>query len=350
MKKILTVLLILTIFTLMFTGCKTNSNTHEVIQDETSAATGLEEGQNEQKETEYEPIDINIGGLRGPTSMGMVQLMESNEAGTAANKYNFSIAGSADEVTPKLIQGKLDIAAVPANLASVLYNNTDKAVKLLAVNTLGVVYIVENGNEIQSIKDLKGKTIYASGKGSTPEYTLRYLLSENGIDPDTDVTLEWKTEPTEVVALLAETEGSIAMMPQPYVTVAQGKIEGLRIAVDLTKVWDDLKNGSTLITGVLVVRSEFADKHPEQLAAFLEEYKISTEYVNTNIHDAAQLIEKFDIVKAAVAEKAIPYCYITYLDGTEMKTAMEGYLSVLFDQNPKAIGGKMPGDDFYYVK
>lgn len=325
MKKVLVAMLMSSFLTLMLAGCQPGTNVPAV-----------------------EPADIRIGGLKGPTSMGMVQLMESAEVGTAANNYTFTIAGSADELTPQFIQGSLDIIAVPANLASVLYNNTDKSVKLLAVNTLGVNYIVENGTTINALEDLKGKTIYATGKGSTPEYALRYLLSENGIDPDTDVTIEWKSEPTEVVALLAE--GGIAMLPQPYVTSAQTQLEGLRIAVDLTKAWDALENGSTLITGVLVTRSDFAKAHPEQLAAFLEEYKLSTEYVNTNIAEAAQLVEKFGIFKAAVAEKAIPYCNITYLEGVAMKAAMDGYLGVLFDQNPKAVGGTLPGDDFYYAK
>jgi NitT/TauT family transport system substrate-binding protein len=296
-----------------------------------------------------ENVNIRIAGLRGPTSMGLVKVMEDNETGKAANDYTFTIAGSADELTPKLIQGQLDIAAVPANLASVLYNNTDGKIKLLAVNTLGVMYIVEKGDTIQTMADLKGKTIYATGKGSTPEYALRYLLQESGVNPDTDVTIEWKSEPTETVALLKQ-NGGIALMPQPYVTIAQGQVDGLRIAVDLTEVWDGLKNGSTLITGVLAVRSDFAEKYPEQLAAFLDEYKSSTEYVNANIPEAAKLIEKFDIVKAAIAEKAIPYCYITFMEGAEMKASMGGYLQVLFDQNPKSIGGKLPGDDIYYAR
>ncbi|MDD2295724.1 MAG: ABC transporter substrate-binding protein [Eubacteriales bacterium] len=298
--------------------------------------------------TSIEPTDIRIAGLRGPTSMGMVKLMESAEAGESFNNYTFQIAGSADELTPKLIKGELDVVAVPANLASVLYNNTEKAVQLLAVNTLGVIYIVETGEEIQTFTDLSGKTIYATGKGSTPEYALRYLLAENGVDPDKDVTVEWKSEPTEVVATLADS-GGIAMMPQPYVTVAQAQVNGLRVAVDFTEEWDALDNGSTLITGVLVVRTEFAQQYPEQIASFLEEYKASTEYVNANIPEAALLVEKYGIVKAEIAEKAIPYCYITCVAGEEMVEPMNGYLGVLFDQNPKAVGGSMPADDFYYV-
>lgn len=333
MRKKVSLLLIITILALSFAGCQTA----QTLPDEDTG-------------TAYEPVEIRIGGLRGPTSMGMVALMESAQAGEASNPYMFTIAGSADELTPKLIKGELDIAAVPANLASVLYNNTDKEIKLLAVNTLGVIYIVEKGDGIKSFQDLKGKTIYATGKGSTPEYALRYLLLENGIDPDKDVTLEWKSEPTEVVAILAESEGGIAMMPQPYVTVVQTQIEGLRIALDFTEEWDALENGSTLITGVLVVRRAFAEQYPDQIAAFLDEYKKSTEYVNANVVEAAQLVEKFDIVKAAIAEKAIPYCNIAYMEGAEMKLVMEGYLGVLYNQNPKAVGGSLPLDDFYYAR
>jgi NitT/TauT family transport system substrate-binding protein len=326
MKKIISLVLVISLAILVFTGCQ------------------------QEAKTAVEAVNIRVGGLKGPTSMGMVQLMESAQQGTAFNKYTFTIYGSADEVTPKLIQGELDIVAVPANLASVLYNNTKGALKLLAVNTLGVIYLVEKGNTVTSFEDLRGKKIYATGKGSTPEYNLRYLLRENGIDPDKDVMLEWKSEPTEVVALLSETNDGIAMLPQPYVTVAQTKLKNLRIAIDLNKAWDDLDNGSLLITGVLVVRSAFAEQYPKQLEAFLDEYEISTKYANSNVSEAAQLVEKFGIVNAAVAEKAIPYCNITYLEGSEMKTAMEGYLNVLFEQNPKSVGGALPEDSFYYAR
>ena len=322
MKKAISLILALALIVMAFAGCAT--------------------------QPKEEDVTIRIGGLKGPTSMGLVKVMEDDETGAAANDYEFTIAGSADEVTPKLIQGELDIAAVPANLASVLYNNTEGAVQLLAINTLGVIYIVEKGDAIASIADLAGKTIYATGKGSTPEYALRYILSENGIDPDKDVTIEWKSEPTEVVSTLASAEGGVAMLPQPYVTVAQGSVEGLRIAIDLTEEWDALDNGSMLLTGVLLVRKDFAESHPQAIADFLKEYEASTGYVNENNADAAQLIEKFDIVKAAVAEKALPYCNITYIAGADMKAPMDGYLKVLYDQNPASVGGTLPGDDFYY--
>lgn len=349
MKKALALVLTFLLLISVISGCQkapegNNSPTPESTPTVTPETT---EGQDINNP---EPVDIRIGGLKGPTSMGLVQLMEKAEKGEAKNNYTFTMAGSADEITPKLLKGELDMAAVPANLASVLYNNTEGKIKILAVNTLGVVYIVEKGNNIQSFEDLKGKTIYATGKGSTPEYTLRYLLSENGIDPNKDVTFEWKSEPAEVVALFSEMENGVAMMPQPYVTVAQTQLEDLRIAINLSEEWDALDNGSDLITGVMIVRKDFAEKYPEQIAAFLDEYEESIDFVNTNIPEAAKLIDKYGIVKAPVAEKAIPYCNIHFIKGREMKTSMQGYLNVLFEQNPKSIGGKLPADDFYFEK
>jgi NitT/TauT family transport system substrate-binding protein len=349
MKKILSVLLITILLSVIISGCGKTANTpgtQTPVPSPTNEATPTPEPE----EPEYEPIDIRIAGMTGPTSMGMAKLMESAEAGTAKNNYIFTIVGSADEITPKLVKGDLDIAAVPANLASVLYNNTEKKIRLLAVNTLGVLYIVERGNEIGSLTDLKGKTIYATGKSAVPEYNLRYLLTQNGIDPDKDITIEWKSEPNEVVALLKNNESGVAMLPQPYVTIARSQVEGLRTAVNLTDEWDKLDNGSSLITGVIIARSDFVDNNPEQVAAFLDEYRQSVEYVNANVDEAAQLIEKFGIFKAAVAKQALPYCNITFIEGEDMKTAVSGYLSVLYEQNPKSVGGTLPDEGFYFAR
>ena len=348
MKKLIASLLALALAASAFAGCGAASSSAAASATAAPASSAAATAAPSSSAAAVAPTDIRIAGLKGPTSMGMVKLMDDAANGKAANNYTFTIAGSADEVTPKLTQGELDIAAVPANLAAVLYNNTKGAVQLLAVNTLGVIYIVEKGETVQSLADLKGKTIYATGKGSTPEYALKYILAQNGIDADKDVTIEWKTEPTEVVQVLAQTDGAIAMLPQPFVTVAQTQVQGLRVAIDLNKSWNDLNNGSMFLTGVLVVRTEFAKEHPDQIAAFLKEYQASTEWVNANPADAATLIEKAGIVKAAIAEKALPFCNITYLAGSEMKSATAGYLKVLFDQNPKSVGGTLPGDDFYY--
>ena len=334
MKKFIVVITVLLLVASLMAGCQ-KEQPKPASKEETPDTTV------------EEPV-IRIGGLKGPTSMGLVKLLEDNEAGNSLNKYEFSIYGAADELTPKIMNGELDIAAVPANLAAVLYNNTKGKVKLLAVNTLGVIYIVENGDTVTSLADLKGRSIYATGKGATPEYALNYILKENGIDVEKDLTIEWKTEPTEVVAVMKNEPGSIAMMPQPYVTVAQSAIPNLRTAVDLTKEWDALDNGSMLITGVLIVRTEFAESHPSLIDKFLEEYEASTRYVNANVDEASIMIEKYDIVKAAIAKKALPYCNIAFYAGDEMKTAMSGYLQVLYDQNPKSVGEHLPDDAFYY--
>lgn len=291
----------------------------------------------------------SIAALKGPTAMGLVKLMKDAESGEGlTNEYTFSLAASADEVTPKLIQGELDMACVPANLAAVLYQKTQGQIETLAVNTLGVLYIVENGNAVKSVSDLRGMTIVAAGKGSTPEYALRYLLSENGVDPDKDVTIDWKSEHSECVAALVSGEATVALLPQPFVTVAQNKLSDLRVALDLTKEWDKLDNGSSLITGVIVARKEVVDANPAAVKAFLKDYAASVDWVNGNVDDAAQLIGDYDIVDAAVAEKALPACNIVCLAGTEMHDKLSGYLSVLFDQNPQSVGGALPEDDFYF--
>lgn len=314
------------------------------------------------KETEQEPtveetpVTTRVAALKGPTAMGMVKLMSDNEAtaeeggeeDAAQGGYEFTLAASADEVTPSLMKGDLDIACVPANLASVLYNKTGGDIVTLAINTLGVLYVVENGNAVQSMADLTGKTIVASGKGSTPEYALRYLLTENGIDPDTGVTIDWKSEHSECVASLASGAATIAMLPQPFVTVAQTQLPDLRVALDLTEEWDALDNGSALLTGVVVARADFVKEHPAAVSNFLEQYSASVDWVNANTAEAAELIGGYDIVDATVAEKALPYCNIVCVTGTEMMDMLSGYLSVLWEQDAESVGGGMPNDDFYY--
>ena len=196
---------------------------------------------------------------------------------------------------------------------------------------------------------LRGKTIYATGKGSTPEYVLSYLLAENGLNMEQDVQVEWKSEPAEIVAQLASMENAMCMLPQPYVTVAMSKIEDLHIALDLTEQWDKLGKGTRLITSGVFVRKAFAQANPEAVATFLRELAASVEYVNANVEKAAVLVEKYINVKALVAQKALPYCHVVCITGEEMRQTAEAYLSILLSQKPQAIGGALPGDDFYYA-
>lgn len=288
---------------------------------------------------------VRVGALKGPTAMGLVRMMSDD----GVNSY--TLAGSADELTPKLIKGELDIACVPANLAAVLYNKTEGQIVTLAVNTLGVLYIVENGGEaVQSMADLKGKTLVAAGKGSTPEFGLRYLLEQSGLDPDKDVTVDWKSEHAECVAALAAGTADLALLPQPFVTVAQGKLgNGLRVALDLTAEWDALDNGSAMITGVAVARRDFVEQNPELVDMFLKEYAVSVDWVNENTAEAAELVAANGIIEsAAIAEKALPHCNIVCLTGQEMFEKLSGYLQVLAAAAPESVGGALPRDGFFY--
>ena len=294
-----------------------------------------------------EKAELNVVAMTGPTGIGMVKLMSDSEAGETDVNYTFELVGAADEITGKIVNGDVDIAAVPCNLASVLYNKTEGAISVLAVNTKGVLYILEKGGEsIQSVADLAGKTIVSTGKGTTPEYTLNYLLTSNGLDPENDVTIEYKSEATEVVAALKQGLCDVAMLPQPMVTAAMAQVEGLRVALDVTEEWANIQGegGTDLITGCVIVRNEDA------VDTFLKEYKASIEYVNANVVDAAQLVADYGIIaNAAIAEKAIPACNIVFMGGEDMKANMEGYLGVLAQANPKAVGGALPDAAFYYV-
>lgn len=292
-----------------------------------------------------EELTVNVGALTGPTAMGMVKLLADGK-----DTYEPTILGAADELMPLILQGQVDIASVPANLASTIYNKTEGGVQVLAVNVLGVLYISEfNTENLHSLADLKGQTIYATGKGSTPEYFLRYVLTQNGIDPDKDLTIEWKSEPSEVVALLNAEQKGIAMLPQPYVTAAATQLgEGFRVALSVSDEWANLDDGTLCTTAVVMARKEFVEEHPEAVESFLAEFEASVQWVNENVDEAAELCGAYEIIKAPVAQKAIPQCNIVCITGEQMKQALSGCLGVIFDQNPKAVGGALPGDDFYY--
>lgn len=348
MKKLLSLLCVLSLSAALLAGCSTAGDAG------TSETPGSSSTPSDVTEM-ADPIDVNVMALKGPTAMGMVEFMNEADSGTITdNNYHFNITAATDEVSAALAQGTTDIATVPANLASVLYNNTEGGVQVLAINTLGVLYIVESGDTVHSVEDLRGKTIYASGKGNTPEAALNYVLTQNGIDPSADVTIEWKSEQAECLSALMAEENAIAMLPQPFVTTAQAQSESLRVALDLTEEWDALQadsdTPSTLVTGVVVARTEFVEEHPEAISNFLDYYQQSVEYVNANVEDAAQLVGQYDIVTAEVAQKAIPECNIVFIEGAEMKEKLSGYLSVLFEQNPQSVGGALPDDAFYFSR
>ncbi|MEY8394367.1 ABC transporter substrate-binding protein [Lachnospiraceae bacterium 45-P1] len=320
-----------------------------------SAASEAETASDESvssKDISDEPV-VRIGGLKGPTTMGLVKLMEDAADKTAKNNYEFTMVTAADELTALIAAGKVDIALLPANLASVLYNKTNGGVSVIDINTLGVLYLVSSDTSIETVDQLKGKTVYLPGKGTTPEYALRYLISASGLSGD-DVTLEFKSEASEVASILAEEPTAIGLLPQPFVTSALAQNDKLSIVMDLTKAWDEYQTegkGSRLVTGVTIVNNEFLESNTDSVNTFLEEHEASILFTESDPDTAAELIAAAGIIpKAPLAKKALPFCNIKFLSGEEMKAALSGYLEVLFEQNAASVGGALPDDTFYYMQ
>lgn len=287
---------------------------------------------------------VRVGSLKGPTTMGLVNLMNEVESGEKSG-YLFEMQTQPDVILGKLVKGDLDIALIPANLAAIAYNKTEQGVSVIDINTLGVLYCVTADDSIKSVKDLSGKTLLSTGQGATPEYAINFLLDKNEV---TDCTLEFKSEATEIAAILQNDPNQIAVLPQPFVTVAMAQNDQLKVVFSLTDEWDAVSPESKLLTGVTVVRNDFLEANADKVEAFIEDHKLSTEKANEDIEGTSELVAKYGIIaKAPIAAKAIPNCNIVAITGDEMKTNLSGYLQVLFDQNPKSVGGKLPGEDFY---
>lgn len=287
-------------------------------------------------------VTVNIGVLKGPTGMSAAWLMDQNDQKLSANEYNFTVAGTPDAITGQLINGDMDIAALPTNAISALYNKTEGKISVLGVNALGVLYILENGNSINSVSDLAGKTVLASGKGSTAEYVLNYILEKNGVIAE----IVWAAEHSEAATLALKGDYNIVMLPEPFVTNVTAKSDAFRVALDLTEEWEALGNGE-LTMGGIAVRTAFLEEHPDAVKAFVDEYGKSVAFTNSQPEDAAKLIAKYEIAAEEVAKNAIPRCNIVWLHGKDYKAVLENFLGVVYNANPAGIGGKMPGDDFY---
>lgn len=286
--------------------------------------------------------EIRIAALKGPTGMGMVKLADKQNY----PNYTVSIEASPDALNPRIISGEVDVAAVPVNLASVLYNKLDGDISVLAVSTLGVLYVVEAGSEVNSVADLAGKTVYATGQGATPEYILNYLLDKNGVAGSVEVN--YVGEHAALATMLANGSAEIGMLPEPNVTSTLAGNDNLRIALNLTEEWNKVCS-TELVQGVVIARKSFVNEHPEAIEQFLREYEKSSAFVNENIDEAAKLIVDAGILgNVEIAKKAIPNCNISFSKGEAMHKAVEGMLTVLFEANPKSIGGKLPDKDFYY--
>lgn len=295
-------------------------------------------------------VNVRVGSLKGPTSMGILFLMDKADRGETKESYEFHMAAGADELLPLMVKGELDIALIPANVAALLYQKTDGGVAVIDVNTLGVLYMVTGTAEVDRVTDLKGKTIYLTGMGTTPEASLRYILAANGLT-ETDYTLEFKSEATEVAAVLAENPDVIGLLPQPFATAALMQNDALKVVLDMNEEWLRAGNGAEgMVTGVTVVRKAFLEEHPGAVEAFLEEHALSVAAVKEDTKTGATLAVQAGIVaKEPIARKAIPQCNISCITGQEMKDALSAYLQALADFNGELVGGQLPGDDFYYL-
>ena len=295
--------------------------------------------------------EMNVYVLSGPTGIGALNLWEKAELGETKNTYNFTLTGANEEIVSAVSKGEADIAAVATNLASTLYNKTEGGVTVLAVNTGGVLYMLSNGEEINSIADLKGKTIYAPGQSANPEYILRYVLKGNGLDAEKDVTINFVAEGSELLTVWANDSDAIIMAPQPVATNLKMKNENAKTLFDMSEEWSKISGEeSKLYMGCVIVRNEFLKENKGVVDTFLKEYKESIEKAISDVEGTAALCEKRGIIpKAAIAKQAIPYCGLTFVDGKELKEGLSGYLKVMYDANPKSVGGKLPEDNFYYA-
>jgi NitT/TauT family transport system substrate-binding protein len=298
---------------------------------------------------EEETATVRVAAMRGPTAMGLLHLMDEHRSGAARNDYEFELLGSPDLVPPLLVQGEVDVAAVPGNLAAVLYNRMD--VQALAVVTLGVLHIVDTTDTIHSIADLQGRTVYLHGQGATPEFALNYVLMQNGLTPGVDVMLEFRAEHAEIAALLETGQAEVALLPEPFVSTVLARIDGLRAALDLSEEWDRVQPDYGLIMSVVIARREFVENNPEAIAIFMEEYAASVEFINTNVSAGAQLAVDFELIpNTAIAEAAIPRTNIVFITGDEMRRNLMGFYQVLYNAEPQSVGGEMPEADFFFVQ
>lgn len=356
-KSLVAMLLILAM--LLSVGCAQKPAETEAVApaSETAAESVPEEPAKEEPAPEApaeEPVaeapageTVRLGILKGPTGIGAAALLQDNQDGKTVNSYEVTVAAEATEIVSMVAAGQLDLAAVPTNAAAALYNKTQGGVRILALNTAGVLYILEQGDTVHSMADLKGKTIYAVGQGANPEYVLRHLLAENGLKDGEDVTVEF-LDSAELTTKAAAGEIEVCMLPVPAVTTVLMKNGNMRSALDLTEEWDKLGNGSTLTMGCVIAPASYVQDHPQAVADFLKEYEASIRFVKEDPATGAGYCELFEIVpNSKVAEKAIPDANLIFVSGADIRPAIEGYYKVLFDSDPKSIGGALPGDDFY---
>lgn len=328
-------------------------------QDSSSASTDASAS-----DAAADKVTVRVASLKGPTTIGLVHMMDttsgiptegeaspsdSSSSDADGITYSYTMSSAPDEVLPLVINGDADIALIPSNAAAVLYNKTSGGVKVIDVNTLGVLSVVTGDSSIQSFGDLAGHTVYLSGQGASPEYTLNYLLDQAQIRDQ--VTIEWKSEHAEVASVLAADPTAIGILPEPFTTATLAQNSALSAPVSLTEVWDSYAgdSGSKFVMAATVVRSDFASQHPAAVKDFLDKHAASVQFTKDDVDATAALVVKAGIVaKEPIAKAAIPKCNVVCLTGDEMKDALDGYLKVLYDADASSVGGSLPGDDLYY--
>lgn len=334
-SKILYLSIIILIIATIINGCSPNKANLSELEKEEEISRIIDNKE----------LNINVAALNGPTTIGMVELIDKYEKLGFDMDKKFHMYNSSEELVASFSKKEIDVAAIPANLASNLYNKMDGEIKVAAINTLGVLYIVENGNTIQTPKDLENKTIYSIGKGTTPEGVLKVFIEKNDIK---NLNIEFKSEASEIGSILNSEENAIAMLPEPFVTSVSMKNENIRTVFNMNKEWMDINNGSLLVTGVLVVRNEFLEENKTIFNEFLNSYEKSIKYTMTNVKETAELSEKIGIIPAEVGLEAIPKINIVYIDGDDMVKYLDDYLTKLYEFNENLVGGKVPDENFYY--
>lgn len=302
------------------------------------------------EEAADQPV-IRVAALRGPTAMGLLHLMDAHEQGTATGEYSFELAGAPVEIPPLLARGDIDVAVVPANLAAVLYNQMDGAVQALAVVTLGVLHIADMTGEVNAIEDLRGRTIFATGEGATPEFALNYVLKQNGLMPDEDVFIEFRAEAAEIAAAIELGQAEVALLPEPFASTLAVRFDNLRIVMDLTEEWNRVQQDYGLIMSVVIARRGFLEAYPVAIASFMDEYAASINFMTDNLTEAAQLVVDAGLVPStAIAQAALPRTNMVFITGDEMRRNLMGFFRVLYNANPASVGGALPDEDFFFTR
>jgi len=346
MKKILSLLLAM-LMLLSFAACSPSPSD---VDDTTSPTTSYEASEEPSEETSEEPApepaNLHIAAMKGPTAIGLLQLMEKSDSDATFDSYEFTLAGAPDAVTGNIINGNIDIACIPTNLAATLFNKTGGNLQIIANVTLGTLYVLTTRGDINSVADLEGKTIWSSGMGATPQYALEYVLKQNGVTAD----VQYTTENSEIAAHFQTGDADIAVLPQPFVASVLMQNKNVKVALDLTEEWTAINPESGLVMTAVIAQKELIENNPEALSRFLELYSESVEFVDENLDATAKLAVMREIIaNENIAKAAIPECHIVFITGDEMKTLTAGFLEVLYEANPQSVGAALPGDEIYYI-